>query len=367
MEKNNSVEKLLDFTKTGTGISTFINVGNTCYLNSALQVLMHIEDVRKIFIKTEKIRSENPDFFRDKDIKFYDCIKAIYKGYWEDDCLIRPLGLVKYLDEYSYFPMGQQNDSTEVLTCIIQKIHESVSVPRELTLDGATSDLDLLSIKQWNRDLENKYSQLSNMFWGQFFTKVHCKHCGNNSKRFETFHYLTLQAVIDDEEDVNSDIDLMKLFNNLLVEKSFDSDNKYHCDICNGKVENATTRTSLWRLPKFLIIQLKRYYNKPSSKELHKSHRNIEYPLEFDPKFLIEKRKASTIDKNYKYTLHSGVFHMGNLMVGHYNCFSWNQDTQQWLGFDDERKHELDGPILGNNNIYQLVYQLEEAELPDVL
>lgn len=365
MENNNSIEQVLDFTKTGTGISTFINVGNTCYLNSALQVLMHIEEVRKIFLKTEKIRSQNPDFFKDKDIKFYDCIKAIYKGYWEDDCLIRPLGLVKYLDEYSYFPMGQQNDSTEVLTCIIQKIHESVAIPKELSIEGAISSLDEMAIKQWNLHLEKKYSPLSNMFWGQFYTRVHCHQCNNKSYRFETFHYLTLQAVIDGEENVESDIGLTQLFEHFLTEKKFDDDNKYHCEKCKTKVDIATTRTSLWKLPKFLIIQLKRYYNKTDSKQLHKSHRNIEYPLHFDPTFLIDKKKSTKMDKKYVYNLHSGVFHSGGLLSGHYNCYSWNQDTLQWLGFDDERKIELEGPITKHNNIYQLVYQLDEVE--DVL
>ena len=365
MDKESSIEQVLDFTKTGTGISTFINVGNTCYLNSALQVLMHIDEVRKIFLKTEKMRSENPDFFKNKDIKFYDCIKAIYKGYWEDDCLIRPLGLVKYLNEYSYFPMGEQSDSTEVLTCIIQKIHESVAVPRELSIEGATSSLDELAIKQWNVYLDKKYSPLSNMFWGQFYNRVHCHHCGNKSTIFETFHYLTIQAVIEGEENVENDIDLMKLFEHFLVEKKFDEENKYQCETCKMKVDNATTRTSLWKLPKYLIIQLKRYYNKADSKQIHKSHRNIEYPLHFDPMFLIDKKKRSTMTKKYTYNLHSGVFHMGSIHMGHYNCYSWNQDTLQWLGFDDERKVELDGPILKHNNIYQLVYELNEVQ--DVL
>jgi ubiquitin C-terminal hydrolase len=357
MEDCRSIEKVLDFKKTGTGVSTFINIGNTCYLNSALQTLLHIEEIRKIFLKTEKLRLENPDFFKDKDIKFYDCIKAVYKGYWEDDCLIRPIGLVRYLDENSYFPMGQQSDSTEVLTCVIQKIHESVCVSREVTAENARSELERASIKQWNLYLENKYSQLVNMFWGQFYTRVHCHHCNNKSKRFETFHYLTLQATVDNENDVESEVKLEELFHNFRAEKKFDEDNKYHCDVCGKKVDNATTKTAMWKLPKYLVIQLKRYYNKPQSKEIYKSRRNVEYPLEFDPAFLVDK-KAGVGPEARRYRLHSGVFHMGSFYGGHYNCFCWNEDTNQWLGFDDEKRHELQGPILENNNIYQLVYRM---------
>lgn len=362
MENIDSVEELLDFTKTGKGKSTFMNIGNTCYLNSALQVLMHIEEIRKIFIKTEKMIAQNPEVFKNRDIKFYDCIKAIYKGYWEDDCLIRPLGLVKYLDEHSYFPMGQQCDSTEVLTCIIQKIHESVAIPKELSVENATSSLEEMAIQQWNIYLDKKYSPLSNMFWGQFYNRVHCHHCSNKTQRFETFHYLTLQAVIDGEENVEGDIDLIKFLEHFLVEKKFDNENRYHCEICSKKVEMATTRTSLWKLPKYLIIQLKRYYNKTDSKQLYKSHRSIEYPVSFDPSFLLDKKKSSKIESQLAYNLHSGVFHAGSLNGGHYNCFSWNQDTLQWIGFDDERKVDLEEPIIKHSNIYQLVYQLNQTK-----
>jgi ubiquitin C-terminal hydrolase len=350
-----SIEHVLEFKKTGTGVSTFVNVGNTCYLNSALQILLHIDEIRKIFLKTEKIRMENPDFFADKDIKFYECIKAIYKGFWEDDCVIRPIGLVRYLDEHSYFPMGQQSDSTEVLTCIIQKIHESVCVPREIAEESGNNELEKASIRQWNLYLESKYSPLVNMFWGQFYTRVHCHHCGNRSKRFETFHYLTLQATIEKEENVEKEIDLQVLFKHFLDKKKFDEENKYHCDVCKKKVDEATTKTSLWKLPKFLVIQFKRYYNKPQSKAIHKCHRNISYPLEFDSSVLLDSKAPKT---EGKYKLHSGIFHMGSMFGGHYNCFCWNQDTNNWIGFDDERRHNLSGPIVENNNIYQLVYQM---------
>ena len=152
----------------------------------------------------------------------------------------------------------------------------------------------------------------------------------------------------------------MKIFNNFLQEKKFDDENQYFCNVCKHKVQLATSRVALWKLPKFLIINLKRYYNKSDSKELFKSDRNIEFPLDFDPMFLIDNKKRKLMNKKYNYKLHSGVFHMGNLYAGHYNCFSWNQDTNEWLGFDDESKMVLDGPFVKHRNIYQLVYQLDE-------
>ena len=361
MSHNSTVEQLLDYTKTGTGQSRFINIGNTCYLNSALQVLMHIEELHKIFTITEQLKGTNPDYFNNRDTRFYDCIKAIYKGYWEEDCLIRPIGIVRYLDNHSYFPMGEQSDSTEVLTCLIQKIHEIICVPSESIVTNHSSKLDPLSVVEWNLHLESKTSQLVDMFWGQYYSQTKCEGCGTKTKKFETFHYLTLQAVIDGEEEPNSPTTLDKLFENFRSKKAFDADNKYQCDTCNRKVDNATNETSLWKLPKYLIIQFKRYYdgNENGRKQLKKANRVISYPLEFDPHCVLSSNNKSMYKQRLNYKLHSGVFHHGNLMGGHYNCFTWNVDTNSWYGFDDDSKQDLAAPPLENNSIYQLVYKLE--------
>jgi ubiquitin carboxyl-terminal hydrolase 8 len=356
---NSTVEQLLSYTKTGTGQSRFFNIGNTCYLNSALQVIMHIPEIHKIFTMTESIKATDPDYFNDKDTRFYECFKAIYKGYWEDDCLIRPIGIVRYLDNHSYFPMGEQSDSTEVLTCLIQKIHEIICVPKkEVSISGCK--LDNLSVSEWNLHLESKTSQLVDMFWGQYFSQTVCEQCGTKSKKFETFHYFTLQAVIDGEEDPNSPITLERLFENFRAKKKFDQHNKYQCDKCNCKVDNATNETSVWKLPKYLIIQLKRYYD--TDKGVNKANRTLSYPQEFDPSVILSHKDEENKDeevKQLKYTLHSGVFHHGGLQGGHYNSFCWNDDTKEWFAFDDEEKMTLAEPFLESRSIYQLVYKLE--------
>jgi ubiquitin carboxyl-terminal hydrolase 8 len=361
MSESSTVEQLLEYTKTGTGQSRFINIGNTCYLNSALQVLMHIEELHKIFTITEQLKDTNPDYFKERDTRFYDCIKAIYKGYWEEDCIIRPIGIVRYLDNHSYFPMGEQSDSTEVLTCLVQKIHEIICVPCKVTAINPSSKLELLSVVEWNLHLESKTSQLVDMFWGQYYSLTTCQECGTRTKKFETFHYFTLQVVIDGDENPNSPISLDKLFENFRVKKTFDDDNKYQCDKCCRKVDHATNETSVWKLPRYLIIQLKRYYDSDENgmKQIKRANRVVSYPLEFDPHCILSCNNKSLYKKELKYKLHSGVFHYGNLMGGHYNCFTWNTDTNSWFGFDDDDKQDFDMPPLENNSIYQLVYKLE--------
>lgn len=374
------LEKILDYSKTGSGLSAFINIGNTCYLNSALQVLVHIPEIYQIFLETEKLFLEKRGNFEDKDMNFYSCFKAIYRGFWEDDCLIRPIGLARYLDKYTHFSFGEQSDSTEVLTCIIQKIHESICVPKvqkaiasgsssfipspmpRLVSNELYSDLEVLAKKEWEIHLEGKESKLVDLFWGQYINKIKCLHCGSKSQKFETFHYLTLQATIENEDDPESPIDIDKLFDNFLASKKFDKENKYFCEKCKHNVDNAFSKFQLWNLPNYLIIQFKRYYNPKCSKDITKSRREIHYPLEFNPKKLLNSHSLYH-DKNLTYKLQSGVFHMGDLFFGHYTCYCWNDDTKEWIHFNDNDVSLMDENVnqIGNENIYQLVYILNET------
>lgn len=339
------LETIWNFNKTGKGISTFLNIGNTCYLNCALQVLMHIPDLEQVFIQIESMN------FQDRDIDFYQKLKSIYKGYWEDDCIIRTVGMAKYLNETTYFSYGEQWDSTEVLTYIIQKIHESVRTPIEINSDYQTN-----SQKEWNIYLEHKYSCLVDLFWGQYYTKTKCLECNHKSYKFETFHYLTIQAVLD-VDNAESTIQLGQLFYNFIETKEFDSDNKYHCNQCKKEVDKANQKTMIWKLPQYLIIHLKRYYNPNNSKSIKKSNRVIQYPEVFNA-FPIIHPKSPHYNESIEYQLHSGVFHYGTMNGGHYNCFTWNHTTNQWIHFDDEHRRIMTEPILENPNIYQLVYSI---------
>jgi ubiquitin carboxyl-terminal hydrolase 8 len=338
------------------GMSGFVNLGNTCFLNSALQVLLHIPEIYRIFIKTEQLMKESALDPR-VDLNFYKCFRDIYKGYWEEDCLIRPVGILKYLDNHTYFNFGDQHDSTEVLTFLIQKIHETTCIAAPVSAIPSSSEMQILANKEWNLHLEGKSSELVDMFWGQYITRNKCKHCGSKTSKFETFHYLTLQATLDNESEPESDINLAQLFANLLQSKEFDADNKYFCDSCNAKVDQAYSKLKLWKLPKYLIIQLKRYYNDKVTKMIRKSHRTIEYPEEFNGNFLLSKLSPQ-FGKVLTYKLHSGVFHYGGMFGGHYNCFSWNEDISQWVFFDDSQCAPMSGPSTSDNDIYQLVYTL---------
>jgi ubiquitin carboxyl-terminal hydrolase 8 len=343
-----SIEQVLAFSKKGTGKSVFQNINAvSCYLNCALQSLMHLEEFKQIFLGAEPPPPAT--------MIMYWSLRAIYKGYWEENCIIRPTGIFAYLDKCG-FPVVAQGDSTEVLTFIIASLHECIGVDSEegVPVPEAATPMEVLSIKDWNHHLAKKHSEVVNLFWGQYLTKKQCGTCATPLYKFETFHYLTLPVAQDDEADFAQPITFETLVARFRQKKSFDRDNLFFCDTCKQKVPQATDETSVWKLPRHLVIQFNRYHSRGGG-PTQKCNRDIVFPQVFDPAILQEPAAASA---GGEYHLQSGVFHHGQMHGGHYTYFGWNQDTQEWLYFDDNAVATMTGPITVHAGIYQLIYKL---------
>jgi len=84
------------------------------------------------------------------------------------------------------------------------------------------------------------------------------------------------------------------------------------------------------------------------------------FPMEFGTETILDKQTIVPPDAR-KYSLFSGIFHHGSsIHGGHYNCFTWNYETGQWILFDDDKAAPLAEPPSRSRNISQLVYKLSE-------
>ena len=64
----------------------FSNLGNTCFLNTALQCLSNIRELKNISLIVGK------RYDRKKSIVIFKYSKLL-SGLWEDDCTIKPVSL----------------------------------------------------------------------------------------------------------------------------------------------------------------------------------------------------------------------------------------------------------------------------------
>ena len=165
-----------------------------------------------------------------------------------------------------------------------------------------------------------------------------------------------------------NNIPLIKRNENITIYDSFDlfqcqerleNENTWYCDKCK-KHQEALKTLEIYRAPKYLIIQFKRFKIKTNSTitgwlSNKKITTFVDYPINnLDiRKYVIGPEKEKAI-----YDLYGIVEHFGSLSSGHYIALCKN--LGRWIEYDDEELRLAEKIV--NNNAYLLFYKRREIE-----
>jgi ubiquitin carboxyl-terminal hydrolase 4/11/15 len=166
----------------------------------------------------------------------------------------------------------------------------------------------------------------------------------------------------------NNEISIYDCFNQFHKEEKLERENSWYCNICK-KQQEALKQMEIYRAPRILIIQLKRF--KVKSQNLNYSFNNnsindaselingknetlINYPIQdLDLRnFIVGENKLNAV-----YDLFAISQHFGNLNSGHYTSLCKNKD--KWIEFDDENITSADDKNIINNFSYLLFYKMK--------
>jgi ubiquitin C-terminal hydrolase len=346
------------------GIIGLINRGNTCYLNTALQCLYNLPNLTSYFDKNDYVEdiknrlSELKLLKKDlKEIIFTKEYIKLIKAMVVSKNAVEPKSFHEIIQKYNNTFIGyEQQDSHETLSLILDYLHEGLKYDVEIKYKGIIeNEIDEImveSIQNWKKNIQDKHSIITELFFGQFINKIMSLENENKnelvSKTFEMFNMLNIPIYGKTLYD-----SLSKYFEKEILEsKYFDEKNKKNID--------AYKQIKLMKIPKYLIIVLKRYKNHTSG-NLFKSNNLISFPI-------IEDLDLTEYSDGYDSIIPCSLklisigCHEGSLNGGHYYSVCRNKNGN-WYKYDDETVSKYS---LNTNKIdlfkygYILIYEKNE-------
>lgn len=179
-----------------------LNVGNSCYLNSSLQCLIHCHPLVKFFLSdkyTEEINPTNKDG-SGKNAQLLREFEKLVKDMWFDSRSCNsPQRVKSVLGSISTDYQGNlQQDAHDVLELILDRLHEDVNrVLVKPYIEQPEGDgMNDVAVGQdaWNKHQRRHNSVITDLFGGQLKSKVSCcsKNCSRVSVTFDYFNTLQL-------------------------------------------------------------------------------------------------------------------------------------------------------------------------------
>jgi hypothetical protein len=348
------------------GVSRFKNDnGVSCYMVSILHILQQIPDFTVHLLNLKKIKNNIGESI------FFELARAIKLSLDNDNIRISPKSFKKIIGEKdSMWSEFQHQDSQEFYCFLMSKIEEEwgkkiIEVPKnvcpELNITETINNsiLRIIGNNYISNSIKNDYSPFKNLFVGYLISNIRCSLCSTTSPSFESFINLSLSIPIKKNTSPKSKYGLEECLENFVNDEQLDKNNLLNCDIC-GIRNKSFKKIQIWKAPKILVIQLKRFlinqYGIPTSKILNP----VIYPVnDFDISeyyHLDSPYKTKTKYNLIGINVHYG-FGLNGVNAGHYVSIVKNNSNNKWYLFDDANPVlELDEDSIQNKNAYLLFY-----------
>jgi len=401
------------------GLCGFRNIGNTCYMNSIIQLLIHSKNLVKFLLKNND-KGEYEDYLNEAIIdnlankerkrlcldnssrvtidrndidnltktaiitQLSEIINAIIK---KGNSIITPISLKKAIDiKLPSFRGMFQQDSHELLIQLLDCIVDETGIESEPEINNVPESINkylglLEQVKIMTRqatNIEDKKSIINkfneyrkenkiiiNNYLGLTYMLKYFK------EKYNPFIYQFMGFAINKIEcenckNINTNFENISVLS-LNVKNSLKEclDNfiepeeicDYNCSICQSK-QKASKTSKIWRYPYVLFIHLKRFKVIGNGRTL-KDNTFVNIPHELNLTEYCDNSLSTDRTINPIYKLKGISNHHGGMGGGHYTadcqCIV-NKDL--WYNFDDSNVSRYQNNNINMNSAYVLMYEL---------
>lgn len=303
------------------GYSGLNNLGNTCYLNAALQILSHIHELNQYLLNVTQLNKINDSVLTIEWI-------SLYKLIWSQNCIISPNRFVSKIKELSNGKNGKfsnfdQNDSNEYFYFMLDCIHNSLN----------KLDQNIKLKKTNNQTLNNEIDRyeindcsIIHSLFSSFlvYTYINKETDIVEFTKYEPHFMIELSIPLVDNISVEDCI------NFTFQEESLDT--LWYDEKTNEK-KQLIKKTDFGYYPTILVIHLKRWIHTKKNKQI------------------VHFNDFLSLNKN-NYELFGIINHEGNVFGGHYYSYI---KKNKWFIFNDNTISQVQDIVSDKN--YCLFYR----------
>ena len=318
-QKNSSYDDIIYEICTSTkGLK---NLGNTCFMNTCLQTLIHSEYFIKSLIYKKKLIST-----RNTPITYY-FIKLLELMISQDNDVVSPKDFKEIISEKHHRFRGySQHDCQEFCRILLEDMNQELN---EIKTPEPYKELSTLNKSKMECDKEfdetfkkRENSLIMDCFYSQIINIFKCE-CG-----FETYSF---QKVLDFPLLLPKKNDSKTTIKDLLDEFFETEEIKFEtkCEKCHKKT-NHEKKAKFSQPPNILILSLQRI----DERRKRKNKCSVEFPDKLSIADYIDDDCGHKNEN--KYELYGISKHYGDMEFGHYFAYI-KLDGKRWYEFNDSK------------------------------
>ena len=315
------------------GLTGLSNLGNTCFINTCLQILSHTYELNDML---------NGNAYKKHITNQYDSAfllewDGLRKLMWKENCVISPGKFIQTVQKLSKLKKNDQfvgfaqNDLSEFLLFAIDCLHNSLKRSVTMTIVGneetKTDKLAKECFSMIKQMYANDYSEIWNMFYGVHVSQimsVGTEEC--LSRTPEPFFIINLPIPENVKEPT-----LTQCIDLYVAGEALTGDNAWYNEK-RKKKEDVVRYIRFWSFPTILTFDMKRFNNKGTKNQKH-----VQFPVDHLDlsKYVVGYKKDS-----YVYELYGIANHTGNTGGGHYFAYIKTANGK-WFQFNDTNVTEI--------------------------
>jgi ubiquitin C-terminal hydrolase len=325
------------------------NTGNSCYLNSAIQLLGLVDSLHA-YVHTNRLRQDiirvieaNPEKRGEGEAILWwgELLKHLHQPH-PKKMHVNPIPLRSWMTKINREWGGyEQQDAQEALGFLLDQFSLFLGCPREVTSESLSSVYQKIADESWQQHYGKKYSIFEELFHGQEHLITECEVCQHINHRFDPFLFCLLDTDKTQLEHMNEVEPWLRPWMARFDSEKLDD---YRCDHCQ-KVGTSVRHHHWWRSPPYLFTIWKSFTGSRilSNNILPKVGETVRL------------RVHPEATEPTEYILLGFIYHIGNMNGGHYTVV--RVPSPEWgnhsLWIDDHEIRDWKPEYLGE---FMLVY-----------